>query len=136
MLHLFPYQVENYRIRGVQQDGKLYQVTLQLETKEGTAIGIMNRDAGTTEEKAKVFSAAETREVHHVNEMVILRDKNRFVHGGDDWEPTLKKRGFHHIISAFLDKVRSQNIVAADYTRDLERHLIAEQIVQALAKNK
>ncbi|MCM3110767.1 Gfo/Idh/MocA family protein [Lederbergia lenta] len=132
LLYLFPYAIEDIKIQGKKMDGKLHHVILQLEAKQGTAIGIMNREAGTTEEKVEVMSATETRTVMNVNEVTSHIDKNIFTYGTDDWQPTLHKRGFHHIISTFLSAVKNNLAPDKQYQSDLEAHLIAEKIVQSL----
>lgn len=135
LLNLFPYPIEKQIINGRQIDGKLYHVTLQLESTYGTAIGIMNRDAGINEEIVKVFSPDETRTVRNINEIIYYQGRNAVLQGRDDWEPTLHKRGFHHMTRTFINKVRNKDIEEVDYIEDLERHLIAEKIVQSLLTN-
>lgn len=130
LLYLFPYPIDNIRIRGKQENGLLHHVILQLEAEQGTAIGIMNREAGTSEEKVEVMSATETRKVMNVNEVVSHIDKNSLTLGSDDWQPTLEKRGFHGIITAFLAAVKEGQVSAESYQRDLEAHIIADKIVQ------
>lgn len=132
LLSLFPYPIENIRIRGKQDNGKLHHVVLQLEAMQGTAIGIMNREAGTTEEIVEVMSANETRTVMNVNEVTSHIDKNSITYGNDDWQPTLQKRGFHGVISTFLEAAKNNALPYKQYQKDLETHVIAEKIVQTL----
>ena len=135
LLNLFPYSIEKYIINGRQLDGMLYHVTLQLESAQGTAIGIMNRDAGINEEVVKVFSPNETRTVRNINEITYYQGRNISHQGSDDWEPTLHKRGFYHMTRTFIEKVKNNDIQEMDYTEDLERHLVAEKVVQSLLKD-
>lgn len=132
LFYLFPYEIENFKVHGKQRDGELYHIVLQLEAKEGTAIGIMNRDAGMNEEIAKVFSAEETRLVRNINEITIQQGKDQLKKGNDDWEPTLQKRGFYNITSAFIEKVKNNFVQDKDYQEDLKRHVMAEKIIKAL----
>ncbi|MCR2821942.1 Gfo/Idh/MocA family protein [Lederbergia panacisoli] len=134
LLYLFPYTIEEIIIRGKQKDGKLHHVTLQLESNKGTAIGIMNRDAGTTEEIVEVMSSDETLKVMNVRDITSHKDKKILDYGSDDWQPTLEKRGFYHIITHFLDLVRNDAQPYNGYERDLETHLLAEKIVQHFMK--
>lgn len=134
LLYLFPYPIENYDIRGKQRDGQLYHVILQLEAAQGSAVGIMNRDAGTTAEKVEVFSSEQTRTVINVKEITTHKDKSILIHGSDDWEPTLKQRGFHGIIATFIEMVKNNSVQDSDYEQDLERHELAEKIVQTFIK--
>ncbi|WP_284139374.1 MULTISPECIES: Gfo/Idh/MocA family oxidoreductase [unclassified Virgibacillus] len=132
LLYLFPYSIEHYRVRAKLADNQLHHVMLQLEAKEGTAIGIMNREAGTTEEQVKICSTTETRTVRNIRDEASFQNKTMTLKGSDDWEPTLYKRGFHHIVECFLHKVRTETIQPKDYAEDLERHLVAELVVNAI----
>ncbi|MCJ8009875.1 Gfo/Idh/MocA family protein [Lederbergia wuyishanensis] len=132
LLYLFPYTINEVIIRGKENNGELHHVTLQLEANEGTAIGIMNRDAGTTEEIVEVKSPGETRKVVNVSDITSHQNKKILSFGSDDWQPTLEKRGFHDIISYFLNLVRNKSLPYTAYDRDLKTHLLAEQIVQHL----
>ena len=132
LLYLFPYQINNIMIRGKQVDGLLHHVILQLEAEQGTAIGVMNREAGTTEEKVEVMCCHETRIVKNVNEIYTHKEKQILDHGYNDWEPLLHKRGFYGIITAFLEAVKNGPESYKGYDRDLQGHLIAEKIVQTL----
>ncbi|WP_342507970.1 Gfo/Idh/MocA family oxidoreductase [Sporosarcina sp. FSL K6-2383] len=132
LLDLFPYPIEDIRVRGKQENGLLHHVVLQLESAQGTAIGIMNREAGTSEEKVEVMSATETRKVINVNEVISHIDKDSLTLGSDDWQPTLEKRGFHGVIATFLEAVTDGSVSPNHYQRDLQAHLIAEKIVETL----
>lgn len=134
MLYLFPYKIENYHISGKHKKEMLYHVMLQLEAEEGTAIGIMNRDAGMNEEFVKVSSPEETRTVKNINEVTYYQGRAASIQGSDDWEPTLFKRGFHHMTRAFIDQVKNHHHKQFDYEKDLQRHLIAEKVVQYFLK--
>lgn len=134
ILDQFPYPIESYHIRGRQKSDQLYHVVLQLGAKERVAIGIMNRDAGTTAERLEVMSTEETRIVTDVNEVASYKNKDIHMHGSNDWEPTLQRRGFYHIISTFIEKVRTDTVRLSDYEKDLERHWVAEKVVQELMK--
>ncbi|MEQ6388387.1 Gfo/Idh/MocA family oxidoreductase [Bacillaceae bacterium S4-13-58] len=131
LLYLFPYHVENFHVHGKIHNGLLHHVSLQLEAREGTAIGVMNREAGTTQEKVEVISSEETRMVTNVNEVFSYKDKKVLTHESNDWEPTLQKRGFYGVIEEFLTRVRQNDPQLLDYNRDLKSHLIAEKIVQS-----
>lgn len=136
LLYLFPYEIDNVKVHGKQRDRELYHVVLQLEAKEGTAIGIMNRDAGMNEEIAKVFSTEETRVVRNINEITIQQGKDQLKKGNNDWEPTLQKRGFYNITRAFIELVKNNGVQDKHYQEDLQRHLIAEKVVKALAEGE
>ncbi|MBS4194915.1 Gfo/Idh/MocA family protein [Lederbergia citri] len=134
LLYLYPYSYEEVIIRGKKKNGELHHVTLQIESSEGTAIGIMNRDSGTTEEIVEVMSSEETRKVFNVSEVTSHKDKKILHYGSDDWQPTLEKRGFHHIVAQFLEIIQKDTQLYNGYDKDLNTHLLAEKIVQYVMK--
>lgn len=131
--YLFPYPVDHLLVNGMQKDGLLYQVTIQFLSQNGaTAIGIMNRDAGTTEEKVEVFSAGEKRIVSNVSELYSQKGTHTTRIGTSDWEPMLHKRGFEQMVTDFLNGlsgIRAPKISGADA---LLTHEMCESIVQKL----
>ncbi|SHN34610.1 Gfo/Idh/MocA family protein [Gracilibacillus kekensis] len=132
LLHLFPYTLEHVHIRGKHTNMKLEHIVLHLEAKEGTAIGVMNREAGTTNESVEVFTEREILRVANVSEMTCESKNNTLKYGQDNWESTLHKRGFHNIIKAFLDAVKEENIDPLVYDKDLKTHQLAEKLVLEL----
>lgn len=136
LLYLFPYTIQNIRIRGMQKDGLVHHVMLELEADEGTAIGIMNRNAGTTEETVELMSESETRVVHNISDVVTHQNKQINKHPVNDWEPMLQKRGFFGITAAFIEAVRNGAASYTGYEADARRHAIAEQMVQKLIKEQ
>ena len=132
LLYLLPHPVKKLSVKGRKKNNLLYHVVLQLETNDGAiAIGIMNRDSGTTEERLEIFSAGEKRTVHNVTDLVVQQEKNETRIGVNDWESTLHKRGFDQIIVHFLNAVqsKSQNLYNDD---PLFTHKICEEIVTRL----
>ena len=61
LLYMFPYPIEDIVINGRKQNQLLYHVVIQLISKYGTAIGIMNRDSGTNEEKLEIMNSEEKK---------------------------------------------------------------------------
>lgn len=136
LLYLFPYDIKDIQIRGMQKSGLVHHVVLELEASEGTAIGIMNRNAGTTEEKVELMSESETRIVHNINEVATHQNKQIIKHPKNDWEPMLQKRGFFGVIDAFIHAVNQGAAFYKGYETDALRHDIAEQMVQKLMKEQ
>jgi virulence factor len=98
-------------------NGKLYHLVVTLRSEDGMiGIGIMNRDAGTTEERLEVFSSAKKRVI------VDLIDPNQ-----DPWQTMLKTRGFENMIDDFLRGTKT------DYDEVLKTHEICENIVKHLS---
>lgn len=133
LLFLFPYPVEKVAVTGRKSDGRLIHVMVEFRAANGTlAIGIMNRDSGTVEERLEVFSPSEKRVVTNVTETVILVDRDEIRKGLDDWESTLHRRGFEQITESFLQAV-IKNASPGQLHQDLLiTHKICEQVVQDL----
>ncbi|MHA6248346.1 Gfo/Idh/MocA family protein [Pontibacter sp. CAU 1760] len=129
---MLPYPAKGLRVSGRVAEGLLYQVTVQWETEAGTAIGIMNRDSGTSEERLEVMSATEKRMALQVSEVFIRTGSDEKKLGSSDWEPTLHKRGFEQIVADFIAAVntgKKPGITAADA---LQTHELCERIVEEL----
>lgn len=132
--YLFPYPVEELRVSGRVEAGLLHHVTVQFLAKGATAIGLMNRDSGTTEERVEVMSAKEKRIATQVSELVIRQGTNEMKLGSSDWEPTLHKRGFEQMVAAFIKSVRNGEAPENSAKDALLTHEICEKIVQELLK--
>jgi virulence factor len=95
-------------VTGKKKEGKLYYIVVQFTSPTGAiALGIMNRDGGTVEERLEVFSSGEKRVVHNFSDIVILENKNETRLGSGDWETTLHRRGFDQIVEGFLQALAS-----------------------------
>jgi virulence factor len=131
LLYLMPRPLESMVVSGRKNSNLLYHVVVQLMFEGGrVALGIMNRDAGTAEEKVEVFTAEEKRIVYNVSDMHILKDKSDTKIGRNDWEPTLTTRGFAAMVDGFLQAVQlSTRAPAQDY---LLTHKVCEEIVNNL----
>ena len=131
LLYLLPHPIEQLIVNGKKKDNLLYHVVVQFISAEGcTAIGIMNRDSGTNEEKVEVFTPEEKRIVYNVTDTFILKDKNEMKLGVSDWESTLNKRGFEGIVDEFLRAVESRS--AMHHENHMLTHKICEEIVNKL----
>lgn len=128
LLNVFPYPIIDKQIEARVEGGLLHHIVLQLKAKEGTAIGIMNRDSGMNEEVIKLFSPEETIEVKNIHQATTLTGRDVMQHGTDDWEPTLQTRGFYRMTRHFMQAIEA-GASEWHYHIDLQRHLIAEEIV-------
>lgn len=131
--YLFPYPVDQLLVTGMKKDELLHQVTIQFLSENGaTAIGIMNRDGGTTEEKIEVFSSAEKMLALNVSELYSQKGSDTTRIGSSDWEPMLHKRGFEQMVTDFLDGLRGISVSKISGTDALLTHEMCESIVQKL----
>jgi len=134
ILFLFPYAIDQVNISGKKLNGLLHHVSIQLTSKEGnTAIGIMNRDSGTTEEILEVFTSTEKMVVYNVSDVVVCRDKHETKIGNNDWQPMLHKRGFEQVIIDFLNAVPLGNTSIVSTSNVLGSHRLCEDMVLKLS---
>jgi virulence factor len=132
LLFLFPHRIRKLIVNGKKRDGLLYHVVMQLIAENGsTAIGVMNRDSGTTEEKLEVFTSSEKRQVYNLSEALVFRNKDQVSEGVDDWTQTLYKRGFEQIVDNFLQSISDESL-RPDTDEILLTHEICEDVVNTL----
>ena len=133
MRYLFDRPVEEVLIRGMKRDGLLIHAVVQLIAENGsTAIGIMNRDSGTLEEKVEVFSTEEKKTVVNMTNLSTMRQKTEISSGINDWESTLSKRGFESIIQDFLQALENGTKPQFSMQDALLTHEMCENVVNQL----
>ncbi len=135
--YLFPYPIENLIVNGIKKGVILHQLVVQLVSKSGeVAIGIMNRDTATTEEKLEVMTATQKKTVYNVSDLESEENRNIIQVGGNDWESTLHKRGFEQMIDDFLQAVVNKTSTQTSARDALFTHEICERIVEKLEGKK
>jgi virulence factor len=133
LLFLFERPITRVDVQGKKRNGLLYHVVVQLLSSEGDiAVGIMNRDCGTTEERLEIFTPTQKRVVYNLAETLEYQHKNAVHTAIDDWASTLYKRGFETIIGDFLQKVSRNMTSDVEYHDILQTHKICEQVVKNL----
>lgn len=133
LLFLFPDKPGKITVTGRKSEGFLYHVVLQFQAANGaTAIGIMNRDSGTVEERLEVFTSSEKWVVNNLVDTTVLKDSHALRHRTGDWESTLSKRGFEQITAYFLQAAASGQWPSQAQRDLLRTHQVCEQVVAAL----
>ncbi|MEH7235461.1 Gfo/Idh/MocA family protein [Bacillus sp. JJ1562] len=136
MRYLFSHPIDDMLVTGRMENGSLYHVVIQFISKGGTAIGIMNRDNGTTEEIAQVMGPSEKRTVTNVSSLVISKGMENIEVRSSDWEPTLFKRGFEQMVKDFIRAVSTNSEPVISARDALKTHEICEEILTKLAEKK
>lgn len=121
------------QVKGKVDNGLLYSVVLQLIGHRGTAIGIMNRDSGKTEERLEFICPGEKRIIEDLNNLTIYKDGKETRHKFGDWEPVLYRRGFDQITDRFLQDVAEINGYIEQDEDSLVTHELCETIVRRLS---
>jgi virulence factor len=110
-------------------DGRqlLRHLVLELSGDGFTALGIMNRESGTTEEVLEVSGRGAKLEVRNLSDVVSHPDGDPVLRRRPDWVPVARQRGIEQVVLAFLDAVRCGKVLDA---RDaLATHELCEWIV-------
>ncbi|MFJ5226658.1 Gfo/Idh/MocA family protein [Streptomyces sp. NPDC088400] len=125
---LLPGPVEHTDVRARTRDGLLHHVVLQLSGDGFTAIGMMNRLSGSSEEILEVSGQDTKRAVHDLATIIDHKGQPSVRRRGD-WVPVARQRGIEQCVLAFLDAVRAGKTLSA---RDaLRTHELCERVVRA-----
>ncbi|MER8047486.1 Gfo/Idh/MocA family oxidoreductase [Streptomyces sp. NPDC094032] len=129
---LLPGEVDHVDVRARVRDGLMHHVVLQLSGDGFTAIGMMNRLNGSTEEILEVSGQDTKRQVLNLAEVVDHKGQPTVRRRGD-WVPVARQRGIEQAVLGFLDAVREGRPLSA---RDaLLSHELCERVVrEALAQ--
>ncbi|MFM9371135.1 Gfo/Idh/MocA family protein [Streptomyces sp. Da 82-17] len=123
---LVPGEVDDVSVRARTRDGLLHHVVLQLAGDGFTALGIMNRLSGSTEEILEVSGQDTKREVRNLAEVIDHKGQPTVRRRGD-WVPVARQRGIEQAVLSFLDAVRAGRVLSA---RDaLATHELCERVV-------
>ncbi|CAL9372205.1 Putative oxidoreductase YceM [Streptomyces sp. enrichment culture] len=126
---LVPGQVDDVTVRARAEDGLLHHVVLQLAGDGFTALGVMNRLSGSTEEILEVSGQDTKRQVINLAEVIDHKGQPTVRRRGD-WVPVSRQRGIEQVTLAFLDAVRAGKTLSA---RDaLATHELCERVVRAV----
>ncbi|MET9402396.1 Gfo/Idh/MocA family oxidoreductase [Kitasatospora sp. NPDC002965] len=126
---LVPGEIEHVDVRSRVRGGLVEHVVLTLSGEGFTALGIMNRLSGSTEEILEVSGGDSKREVHNLAEVIDHRGQPTVRRRGD-WVPVARQRGIEQVVLTFLDAVRSGKTLDAHDA--LRTHELCEQIVERL----
>ncbi|GGT02407.1 Gfo/Idh/MocA family protein [Streptomyces cinerochromogenes] len=126
---LVPGPVDDMTVRARVEDGLVHHLVLQLAGDGFTAVGMMNRLSGSSEEILEVSGQDTKRQVVNLAEMIDHKGQPTVRRRGD-WVPVARQRGIEQAVLAFLDAVRAGQVLSA---RDaLATHELCERVVRAV----
>lgn len=126
---LVPGEIEHVDVRSRIRNGLVEHLVLTLAGDGFTALGIMNRLSGSTEEILEVSGGDSKRTVHNLAEVIDHRGQPTVRRRGD-WVSVARQRGIEQVVVHFLDAVRAGRTLSA---RDaLTTHELCELIVNQL----
>ncbi|MEU6894173.1 Gfo/Idh/MocA family oxidoreductase [Streptomyces sp. NPDC046557] len=125
---LLPGEADHVDVRAVVRDGLMHQVVLQMSGDGFTALGVMNRLSGSTEEILEVSGQDTKRQVVNLAEVIDHRGQPTVRRRGD-WVPVARQRGIEQVVDTFLEAVGAGRVLSA---RDaLLTHELCERVVRS-----
>jgi len=124
---LVPGPVSSVVVRARIAGGLMHHVVLQLSGDGFTAIGMMNRLNGSTEEILEVSGQDTKRQVLNLADVLDHKGQPTLRRRGD-WVPVARQRGIEQSALAFLDAVRAGEVLSAEDA--LETHRLCERVIQ------
>lgn len=129
-------EVQDVKVDYLQQDDLLQYLTITLVGKDCTAIGIMNRNTGVTEEVIEYMTTRDKYVVHSLVETTHYHDKKITISKFGDWEPTLYKRGFYQMVEHFIDCVKNMKTPSPSISDSFISHEICERILSFIEEKE
>lgn len=125
---LLPGATDHVDVRAVVREGLMHQVVLQLSGDGFTALGIMNRLSGSTEEILEVSGRDTKRQVVNLAEVIDHKGQPTVRRRGD-WVSVARQRGIEQVVDHFFEAVETGKTLSA---RDaLLTHQLCEQVVKS-----
>ncbi|BCB02622.1 Gfo/Idh/MocA family protein [Bacillus sp. KH172YL63] len=121
--------VKDVQVQYLKKGDLLHHLVIQLIGADCTAVGIMNRDGGVTEETIEYSAHHHKYVVKSLVETTHHHNKETSISTFGDWEPTLYKRGFYDMIDHFIDCVETGKTPDPSIDDSLITHEICERIV-------
>ncbi|MEH7611336.1 Gfo/Idh/MocA family protein [Gottfriedia acidiceleris] len=134
--YLMSTNVVDLKVNFLKKDNMLDHLIIQLIGEGCTAIGIMNRNNGVTEEIIEYMTPQNKYVVSSLVETTHYHNKEINITKFGDWEPTLYKRGFYQIVDHFLDCIEQNKTPNPSISDSLITHEICERIVQYIDSNE
>jgi virulence factor len=122
--------VKDVKVEYLRKVDMLDNLVIQLIGDGCTAIGIMNRNGGVTEEIIEYMTGHDKYVENSLVETTHFHNNDISISKFGDWEPTLYKRGFYQIIDHFIDCVQNNKIPDPSIDDSLITHEICERIVR------
>lgn len=124
--------IADFWVSGKTISDQLIAVTLHLFGKNQTAIGIMHRDSGKSEERIEYLLEGEKRIIEDFNSSVQYIEGKSIATNTGEWIPTLTKKGFEAIVNAYLDDLFANKGFQKIDEDALITHELCEAIISRL----
>ncbi|MFP5115338.1 Gfo/Idh/MocA family protein [Bacillaceae bacterium C204] len=128
-------KVTDVKVEYLKSGEMLNHLIIHLIGEGCTAVGIMNRNSGVTEEIIEYMTSHNKYVVNSLVKTTHFHNKEISISEFGDWEPTLYKRGFYQIVDHFIDCVQTKSIPEPSIEDSLITHEICERIVNYIDSN-
>jgi virulence factor len=124
--------VHDVKVECLKDGDVLHHLVIQLIGDGCTAIGIMNRNGGVTEETIEYHTGQHKYVVNSLVETTHYHNKEISLTKFGDWEPTLYKRGFYQLVDHFIESVQHNKTPDPSIDDSFTTHEICERIVKSI----
>ncbi|MBS5306004.1 Gfo/Idh/MocA family oxidoreductase [Clostridium sp.] len=129
-------EVKNIDVNYLKDGNDLHNVVVTLKGNDTTAVGIMNRTAGITEENIEYMIKGNKYIVEDLVDTIEVNNSGRTKTSFGGWDPTLYKRGFEDIIDHFIESVKNKSMPNPSISDSVKTHEICEDIVKFITANE
>lgn len=128
-------EVINMDVNFLKDGSDLNNVAVTFKGESTTAIGIMNRTAGITEENIEYMVRGNKYVVEDLVDFFEVNNKGKIKTTYGGWDSTLYKRGFEDIINHFLTSVKEGKKPNPSIEDSIISHRLCEDIVDYIIEN-
>ena len=128
-------EVKKVDINFSKENGNLKNVVVTFKGNKTTAIGIMNRTAGITEENIECMVKGNKYVVEDLADFYEVNNKGKVKTSFTGWDTTVYKRGFEDMINHFLTCVKEGKKTNPSIEDSIISHKLCEFIVNYINNN-
>ncbi|EGO5064095.1 gfo/Idh/MocA family oxidoreductase, partial [Enterococcus faecalis] len=114
----------------VEENGHLKRAILQLETEQTTIVCSMDLHSGANTETFEVTSPTGTYRLENLTHLTIQTEEEYQVKEMGDWTPTLEKRGFYQMVTAFIQAIQKPQEQELKQEKVYESHALCEEMLR------
>lgn len=129
---LSPELSKDISVNYYEKDGNLMHVSAQFSSENFTAMAIMNRNNGITEEMLEVMKDNEKHVVRDLNDRILMSDNEEKQIKFNSWDTVLHRRGFEEMVRHFLAVVQNNESSRVPPRDALLTHWYCEEIVRRI----
>ncbi|WP_028784437.1 Gfo/Idh/MocA family protein [Thalassobacillus devorans] len=122
-------EVKDIHVRTLKNGDMMDHLIIQLAGDGCTAMGIMDRNGGVTEETIEYSAGNHKYVIKDLVETTHYHNKEICLSQFGGWDPTLYKRGFYQITEHFIDCIANNRTPDPSIQDSFTTHEICEQIV-------